>query len=349
MNPAEIIKKEYLNNPKDGIIICGPTCSGKSSAALEAAEALGGEIVSADSMQLYRFMDIGTAKPTREERQRVPHKMLDIIDPWENYNVFRYTKAAAAEIDEISRRGKVPIICGGTGLYVNSLIDMRNYGEDEGESEEISVISGDGEALYSELKAVDPEAAALTHPNNEKRVKRFLELYYKTGLVKAERDRRSLANPPVKHYNVFCLLPERERLYEKINLRVDIMREQGLFEECKRVYNMCRENFSGPAEEIETLTAMLAIGYRELIPIVKNQSDEIKDGKSGEIINSQSGEIINGQSGEIINSQSGEIIDSAFDLIKQDTRRYAKRQFTWFKRTPGAAYITEEGLCTTIR
>jgi len=339
VNLCNDIKIEYSKNDYKGIIVCGPTCSGKSSIALELCQELNGELISCDSMQIYKYMDIGTAKPTKEEQKKVPHHMIDIVNPWVNYNAFQYKEDAEKVINDVVSRKKTPVICGGTGLYVNSIIDNRKYTETCEEESfcdfEISnkinkMFDGDDrDGLYSWLSEVDNDAAITIHKNNVKRVKRFLELFYITGKVKSVRDSESKEAEIKNEYLTVCLWPNREKLYEKIDRRVDIMREAGLFEECKKVYELCRKNVSNElinGGKILTMTSLAAIGYRELLPLL----DYVETRK-------------------LLEEKEGYGIDKAFDEIKLNTRHYAKRQMTWFKKTPGTVFFTEEGICTKIQ
>ena len=325
---AEFIASEYFKaGEKTALIICGPTASGKSALSEELCGLIGGEIVSCDSMQIYRMMDIGTAKPTASEREACRYHMIDIADPWENYSAYMYKQTAATVIDDIFGRSKVPVICGGTGLYVNALIDNREYSEEPEdfvfdeklrEDKELSIKlfnENDRPGLHLMLEKYDPEAAGVIHQNNVKRVFRALTLYFSTGKTRDVRNKESLANEADINYLTFGLFPERNELYEKINARVDIMREKGLSKEVEKVYSACRDHL--PAAEVESLdilkyTALSAIGYKELIPYL--DFPELKP------LNAE---------GFSVDS------DILFDRIKQDTRQYAKRQITWFKRTPG--------------
>ena len=328
MDIAANIAAEYKNaDDKKSVIICGPTASGKSDVAMELAYLIGGEIVSCDSMQIYRLMDIGTAKATKEMREKVPHHMIDIVDPWENYNVFMYKKAAREVINDIISRGKVPVICGGTGLYVNTLIDNRTYSDEpEGTffSEELRLEkencdrlfeNGDRDALHELLTKYDPEAANEIHKNNVKRVYRVLCLYFITGKVRSLRNELSHEEGPDLSFMTFCLMPGREDLYKRIDKRVDIMRELGLMDEVKTVYAACREKL--PQSEVYSLdilklTALNAMGYKELIPLL-----DFSELKALRTLDE----------------------DASFDKIKQNSRQYAKRQITLFKKTPGTSFI----------
>jgi tRNA dimethylallyltransferase len=273
-------------------------------------------------------MDIGTAKADAEEQKASPHHMIDVVYPWENYSVFQYKNAAEKCIRDILERGKVPIIVGGTGLYVNSLIDNRRYSENGSGDEALEYIYDEEnlsrcselyvgnqfEELHNVLKIVDPDAAQVIHQNNTKRVFRALELYFTTGKTQKVRNEESVTVPSEFSYLVYCLCPDREKLYEKINRRVDVMMENGLFEEAVCVYKLCRNNISEDFNPMET-TALQAIGYKELIPSVEKF---IETGNVDE-----------------------DSLLAASEMIKQNSRHYAKRQITWFKKTPGVNMITE--------
>ena len=223
------------------IVICGPTASGKTALSIELAKKINGEIVSCDSMQIYKEMDIGTAKPTKEEMQGIKHYMIDIISPDERYSVADYKKDAKNAIREIIAKGKVPIVVGGTGLYVDSLIYEIDYPEiefDENYREELEKrVQKEGlNVLYEEAKKIDKEAIKKISPNDKKRILRILEIYHATGKNKTEQEKESRKNEVEFDYKVFALNMEREKLYERINKRVDIMIEQGLIEEVERIY-----------------------------------------------------------------------------------------------------------------
>ncbi len=222
-------------------MICGPTASGKTALSIELAKKINGEIVSCDSMQIYKEMDIGTAKPTKEEMQGIKHYMIDIISPDERYSVADYKKDAKNAIREIIAKGKVPIVVGGTGLYVDSLIYEIDYPEiefDENYREELEKrVQKEGlNVLYEEAKKIDKEAIKKISPNDKKRILRILEIYHATGKNKTEQEKESRKNEVEFDYKVFALNMEREKLYERINKRVDIMIEQGLIEEVERIY-----------------------------------------------------------------------------------------------------------------
>lgn len=224
------------------IVICGPTASGKTALSIELAKKINGEIVSCDSMQIYKEMDIGTAKPTKEEMQGVKHYMIDIVSPDERFSVAEYKKQALEAIREIIKRNKVPIIVGGTGLYVDSLIYEIDYPEidfDEKYREELEkrVQEKGLNTLYEEAKKIDEEAIRKISPNDKKRILRILEIYHATGKNKTEQEILSRKKEKEFQYKVFALNMERAKLYERINKRVDIMIENGLIEEVKNIHN----------------------------------------------------------------------------------------------------------------
>ena len=275
------------------IVICGPTASGKTALSIELAKKINGEIVSCDSMQIYEDMDIGTAKPTKEEMDGIKHYLVGTVPPTKRYSVAEYKKEAKKAIREIINEGKTPIIVGGTGLYVDSLIYEIEYPEIKFDEEyrkklEKKVEEFGLEKLYEEAKNIDPIAIEKISKTDKKRILRILEIYHSTGKTKTEQEIESRKNEPEFDYIVFGLLWDREILYERINKRVDIMIESGLIEEVK---NLIKKYDKIP-------TAMQALGYKEVL------------------------EYLNG----IISK------DEMIEKIKQETRRYAKRQMTWFRK-----------------
>ena len=287
------------------VVIAGPTASGKTALGIALAQRLGGEIVSADSMQVYRGMDIGTAKATPEERAAAAHHMIDVASPSEDFSVARYVGQAAACCDEIISRGKMPILVGGTGLYIDSLISGRDFAAENGDDgvrerfgAEYDAIGG--EAMLEKLRAVDPERAAKLSPGDRRRIVRALEVFELTGETMTEHDERTKAIPP--RYDAARIVlnyKDRADLYARIDRRVDEMVSCGLFAEVEALLA------SGiPAD----CTAMQAIGYKEAALAVR-------------------GELSRGD---------------AAALIKQASRRYAKRQLTWFGRWEGALRIEWE-------
>ena len=283
------------------ICIAGPTASGKTALAVELAKALNGEVVSCDSMQVYRRMDIGTAKPTIDEMQGIPHHMLDVADPREDFSVSRYCSMAAPIVEDILRRGKTAIIAGGTGLYMDSLIRGNAFAPfpSTGVREELEAQADSlgMEAMLSRLQAVDPEAAARLHLSDRKRILRALEVYLETGETITEHNRRTQAIPP--RFRPLWLgldFVSRADLYERIDRRVGLMLEKGLMEEIRGLLA------SGiPARA----TAMQAIGYKEFVDALEGRCT----------------------------------LEQAADQVRQSSRRYAKRQLTWFRRNSAMHWL----------
>lgn len=294
------------NKPKI-LAVVGPTASGKTSLSIALAKALGGEVLSCDSMQIYRDMDIGTAKPTEEEREGIPHHLIDVVAADEPFSCAEYAALAKARIAEVLSRGKLPIFCGGTGLYLDGVLrGGSSYEKTETDpayrtSLERMAAEQGAEAVHAMLAAVDPEAAQATHPNNVKRVIRALEIYHTTGVTKTELDKRSRESEC--EYDALVLgirYPDTEELYRRINLRVDIMIEQGLPEECRRLME------AGVFER--SATAAQAIGYKELFPYLRGELP----------------------------------LESCTETLKMATRRYAKRQMTWFRMHGNVVWLDRE-------
>lgn len=290
-----------MDNNKPKIYgVVGPTASGKTAYAIELARKMNGEIVSCDSMQIYKHMDIGTAKPTLAELEAAPHHMINIAEPWEDYSVVKFVSAARGCIDDILSRGRAPILCGGTGLYFDSVIKNTGFadiaGDDEYREELKALAERNGnEYIHDMLQKIDPQAAESIHPNNLKRVIRALEIYKVSGKTKTEHDRESL-RAPLYDVTVYGLSRPREELYERINRRVDIMIDKGLLSEVRALLKM------GVSRD---MTSMQAIGYKELIKYI--------DGETS--------------------------LEAATYKIKQESRRYAKRQMTWFKRNKDIIWL----------
>ena len=287
------------------VVITGPTASGKTALGVALARRFGGEVVSADSMQIYRGMDIGTAKPTPEEMQGVPHHMIDIADPTENYSVSRYAKEAAACVDDILARGNLPIVVGGTGLYIDSLIAGRTFADGTADtalrqelSERYDEIGGEG--LLGELRKVDPERAAKLHPADKKRIVRAMEVYILTGRTITQHDAETRAVPPRYDAAKIALdFAVRQDLYDRIDRRVDIMVQQGLFDEVRALLAA-----GVPAD----CTAMQAIGYKEAVAAVQGKAAP----------------------------------QDAVAAIQLASRRYAKRQLTWLRRDQDLFWLRHE-------
>ena len=281
------------------LAVVGPTASGKTALAVELAKRLGGEIVSADSMQIYKGMDIASAKPTEAEKQGIPHHMMDFLPPETPYSVAEYVKAARACILEIHKRQKLPILVGGTGLYVDSLLTGTQFIETETDFDLRARLEAEfdalgGEKMLEKLAAFDRDTAARLHPNNRKRIIRAFEVYQLTGKTMTEALAASREKPsPFAPCYIGIAYENREILYDRINRRVDIMLENGLLAEA-------RAFFQGTPD-----TAAQAIGYKELKPYL--------DGVLS--------------------------LDEAVENLKRATRNYAKRQITWFKRNPQIHWI----------
>ena len=247
--------EENIKNEKPKIVvICGPTASGKTALGIQVAQQANGEIISSDSMQIYKDMDIGTAKPTEEERAQAVHHLVDFVSPDERYSVADFKKDATEKIEDILSRGKLPIIVGGTGLYVNSLIHNIEYKEEITDIEYRNELEKvDLETLYKQAMEIDPEAAARVSQNDRKRITRILEIYHTTGKTKTQMEVES--RQEVKYeYKIFVLTPERDKLYERINLRVDLMMQAGLVDEVRELLKKYKE----------FPTAMQGLGYKEV-------------------------------------------------------------------------------------
>ena len=249
-----------MENKAKVVVICGPTASGKTALSIELARTINGEIISADSMQIYKDMNIGTAKPTVVEMQGIKHYLLDFVSPNERYSVAQYKKDAKTAIKEILKKGKIPIIVGGTGLYVDSLIYEIEYNDiklDENYRQELEKIADEKglESLYNMAMEIDPKAMEKISKNDKKRIMRVLEIYKATGKTKTQQEIESKQKPVEYDYKVFAINWEREKLYQRINKRVDIMIEQGLIEEVKNILN-----------KYDTFpTAMQGLGYKEVV------------------------------------------------------------------------------------
>ena len=288
--------------PPKILVISGPTASGKTALAVELALRHSGEVVSADSMQIYRRMDIGTAKPTREEMRGVPHHMLDVADPEEDFSVARYVELAAACVDDVLARGKLPIVAGGTGLYIDSLLSGRTFARFDPDSPlrrelEEELARRGGAALLKELARVDPDTAARLHPNDGKRIVRALEVYRSTGTTLTEHNAMTRSLPP--RYDALTLtlaFQRREDMWARIDRRVDQMMADGLVDEVRALLD------SGVPDRC---TAMQAIGYKEMAAALRGDGDTAR----------------------------------AAEEIKLRSRQYAKRQLTWFRRNPDARWL----------
>ena len=290
------------------IILTGPTAVGKTALSIRLAKALDGEIISADSMQVYRHMDIGSAKITAQEMEGVPHHLIDVLDPWEEFNVAAFQKMALQAMEGIYARGHLPIITGGTGFYIQALLYGVEFEEDPEDSpvrrELYDLARREGESapqvLHAMLAQVDPESASAIHPNNVKRVIRAIEYFRLTGTPISRHNAAMRKKEADYHFLYYVLTMDRERLYGRIDKRVDQMLSQGLVEEVSRLRTMgcCRGQ-----------TAMQGLGYKEILDYL--------DGKCS--------------------------LDEAVYVLKRDTRHFAKRQLTWFKRERDVRWLNLDG------
>lgn len=287
------------------VVTAGPTASGKTRLAIELAKLLNGEIVSADSMQIYKYMNIGSAKPTAEEQKEVKHHLIDFLEPDAVFSVADYTEMAHDVIGKLISEGKMPVMCGGTGLYINSVVNDITFGEtdtnDDIRAELAKTAREKGnDALIEMLAEFDPVSAARLHPNNVRRVIRAIEFYKVTGQTISSH--QEMTKQTEGRYNpiMFCIAWDRQKLYERINKRVDKMLEDGLLEEVKRLME---------AGYTKALNSMKAIGYKELIDYYNGETT----------------------------------LEEAVELIKQSSRRYAKRQLTWFRRDKRIHWLNADG------
>jgi len=286
------------------IILTGPTAVGKTSLSIELAKVLSGEIISADSMQVYRHMDVGSAKVTTEEMQGVPHHLIDVLDPEEEFNVTRFQSMAKKAMEGIYARGHVPIVVGGTGFYIQALLYDIDFRENEDspairrELERLGEEKG-SEYLHDMLREVDPESAELIHANNRKRVIRAIEYYRMTGQKISEHNQEEHEKESPYQFFYYVLTCDRKLLYERINMRVDLMLEQGLVDEVKKLREMgCRRG----------MVSMQGLGYKEILDYL--------DGAC--------------------------TLEEAVSVLKRDTRHFAKRQITWFKRERDVRWLELE-------
>ncbi len=294
-----------MENQKNLIILTGPTAAGKTALSIRLAKAVGGEIISADSMQVYRHMDIGSAKVTPEEMEGVCHHLIDVLEPDEEFHVVKFQEMAKEAIKEIYDKGKIPILVGGTGFYIQSVlydIDFTQTDEDEDFREQLENLAREkgNEVLFEKLRLIDPKACENLHPNNVKRVIRAIEFYEKSGgkrISEHNEEQHEKASPYC--YTYFVLTDDRAVLYEKINRRVDNMLANGLVEEVKHLKEMgCSKD----------LVSMQGLGYKEILDYL--------DGAC--------------------------TLEDAVYRIKRDTRHFAKRQITWFKRERDVIWVSRQ-------
>ena len=287
------------------IVITGPTATGKTALGVALAQQLNTEVISADSMQIYRLMDIGTAKPRPEETHGIPHHMVDVADPTEEYSVARWTEEASRTADALMAGSKCPIVVGGTGLYIDSLLSGRSFSAAPGDSGLRDALGAEydaigGEEMLKKLSAVDPDRAAKLAAADKRRIVRALEVFRLTGETITEHDRKTQLLPPRYPSVRFALtFRDREKLYERIDKRVDLMEQEGLFDEVQHLLD------TGLTHEH---TAMQAIGYKEIVAALRGECTR----------------------------------QEALDKVKQESRRYAKRQLTWLRRDKDIHWLCRE-------
>ena len=282
------------------IIVAGPTAVGKTDFSISLAKAVNGEIISADSMQVYRGMDIGSAKITKEEMKGVPHHLIDELSPFDEFHVVKFQNMAKKAIQKIYEKNHIPIVAGGTGFYIQALLKDVDFTEEEGDPAYRKKLEAyEAEQLHQMLLSVDEKAAGEIHAHNIKRTIRALEFYHVTGTKISEHNEIQKQKEPAYHAAYFVLTMDRAKLYERINLRVDQMLEKGLLEEVKALRDMgCQKD----------MVSMQGLGYKELFSYL-----------DGEIT-----------------------LSEAVEMIKRDTRHFAKRQLTWFKREPEAIWLDKD-------
>jgi len=283
------------------IVIAGPTASGKTQTSVQLAKKINGEIISADSMQVYRGMTIGTAKVLSEEMEGVPHHMIDVLDPDDSCSIAKFQAMVKEAMEDIYSRGKVPILAGGTGFYIQSIVNDIEFEENESDKSYRTLLekraeSGEENQLYEELKQIDPEAAIAIHENNIKRIIRALEYCHETGEKISEHNDRERQKTSPYNVGFYVLTMDREILYERINLRVDLMVKEGLIEEVDALLG---------AGYTEDLVSMQGLGYKEIVKYLKGEWTK----------------------------------EAAIEILKRDTRRFAKRQLTWFRREPLTKWV----------
>ncbi len=286
------------------IILTGPTAVGKTKASIALAKAVNGEIISADSIQVYKYMDIGSAKITKEEMQGVKHYLIDEIEPDEEFNVTVFQSLAKKYMDEIRAKGKVPIIVGGTGFYIQSVLYNINFTEHEGDTsyrDELYKLSSEkgAEYIHEMLRAVDPEYAATVHANNQKRVIRALEYFHETGQKMSAHNEEQRENESPYNFAYFVLNDDRKHLYDRIELRIDQMLDEGLVEEVKALLDK---------DYGRELVSMQGLGYKEIAAYLEGEMT----------------------------------LDEAVYILKRDTRHFAKRQLTWFNREKEVIFLNKQ-------
>lgn len=296
--------KQQYKTKKPLIILTGPTAVGKTKLSIELAKAVNGQMISADSMQVYRHMDIGTAKIRPEEMQDIPHYLIDVLDPWESFDVVRFQTMAKEALEKIYTAGAIPIVVGGTGFYIQALLYNIDFDENDSEigyrSELQSFADRHGvEALHDRLRQVDEKSADMIHPNNIKRVIRALEFYHQTGTRISEHNETQRQKESPYRFVYFVLDDERERIYRRIDQRIDQMLDQGLVAEVKQLRDMgCTRD----------MVSMQGLGYKEILAYLDGECT----------------------------------LEEAVYILKRDTRHFAKRQLTWFRREHEVRWIERQ-------
>lgn len=296
--------KQQYKAKKPLIILTGPTAVGKTKLSIELAKAVNGQMISADSMQVYRHMDIGTAKIRPEEMQGIPHYLIDVLDPWESFDVVRFQTMAKEALEKIYTAGAIPIVVGGTGFYIQALLYNIDFDENDSEtgyrSELQSFADRHGvEALHDRLRQVDEKSADIIHPNNIKRVIRALEFYHQTGTRISEHNETQRQKESPYRFVYFVLDDERERIYRRIDQRIDQMLDQGLVAEVKQLRDMgCTRD----------MVSMQGLGYKEILAYLDGECT----------------------------------LEEAVYILKRDTRHFAKRQLTWFRREQDVRWIERQ-------
>ena len=296
--------KQQYKTKKPLIILTGPTAVGKTKLSIELAKAVNGQMISADSMQVYRHMDIGTAKIRPEEMQDIPHYLINVLDPWESFDVVRFQTMAKEALEKIYTAGAIPIVVGGTGFYIQALLYNIDFDENDSEtgyrSELQSFADRHGvEALHDRLRQVDEKSADMIHPNNIKRVIRALEFYHQTGTRISEHNETQRQKESPYRFVYFVLDDERERIYRRIDQRIDQMLDQGLVAEVKQLRDMgCTRD----------MVSMQGLGYKEILAYLDGECT----------------------------------LEEAVYILKRDTRHFAKRQLTWFRREHEVRWIERQ-------
>ena len=296
--------KQQYKAKKPLIILTGPTAVGKTKLSIELAKAVNGQMISADSMQVYRHMDIGTAKIRPEEMQDIPHYLIDVLDPWESFDVVRFQTMAKEALEKIYAAGAIPIVVGGTGFYIQALLYNIDFDENDSETGYRSELQAfaerhGAEALHDRLRQVDEKSADMIHPNNIKRVIRALEFYHQTGTRISEHNETQRQKESPYRFVYFVLDDERERIYRRIDQRIDQMLDQGLVAEVKQLRDMgCTRD----------MVSMQGLGYKEILAYLDGECT----------------------------------LEEAVYILKRDTRHFAKRQLTWFRREHEVRWIERQ-------